>query len=251
MSDEHSTIAPEWYKDAFGTLYPIVYAHRTVAAAAPEAAFAVRETGLRATDCVLDLCCGNGRHLFHLAGHAAHATGLDYSPQLLALARTSVDTRAALVRADMRSIPFVEAFDVVTSFFTSFGYFLLPEENLRVVRGVSRALRRSGRLFIDYLNPTHVKNTLVPHSVRHHDAYQIVEERWIDTERERVNKTTNVLKDGRPVAEFGESVKLYEPNEFQALLAEGGLLAERVWGDYSGVPPSDDQPRMIVLARKA
>ena len=110
MAHQHPQIGPEWYRDAFGTLYPIVYAHRTVAAAASEAAFAVRETELKPAERVLDLCCGNGRHLFHLVRYTAHATGLDYSPELLAIAAAAVDSDVALVQADMRDIPFVGAF---------------------------------------------------------------------------------------------------------------------------------------------
>ena len=38
---------------------------------------------------VVDLCCGAGRHMVHLAGCAGFMAGLDYSRELLRLARAA------------------------------------------------------------------------------------------------------------------------------------------------------------------
>ena len=248
-------------------MYPVLYAHRSVEAAAPEAAFAAQRLGLRPGDRVLDLCCGNGRHMVHLLRHTPRVVGLDYSPDLLALASEQLGDGAGLVlgdgaglvlgdgaglvRGDMRALPFGAVFDAVTNFFTSFGYFAAPEDNLAVVREVARVLRPTGRFFIDYLNPAHVAATLVPETVREHEGYVITERRWIDAERRRVNKTTAASRDGRMVGRWGESVRLYEEAEFRALLCEGGLEIERLFGDYDGAPPGEDRPRMIAVGHRA
>ncbi|MBM3290520.1 MAG: class I SAM-dependent methyltransferase, partial [Candidatus Hydrogenedentes bacterium] len=108
-------IDPEWYEHAFGDLYPVVYAHRSVEAAAPEAAFAAEALGLRSGEWLLDLCCGSGRHLAHLSGITPRAVGLDYSRALLRLGRAQLGAAMRAVRGDMRAVPFVNAFDAVTS----------------------------------------------------------------------------------------------------------------------------------------
>jgi SAM-dependent methyltransferase len=249
-STEDRSISEDWYRQSFGALYPIVYAQRTVAAAGPEAAFAARELGVRSGEWVLDLCCGNGRHMVHLLGHTPFVVGLDYSPDLVGLARRTVGTKARLVRADMRAIPFHGAFDVVVSFFTSFGYFPTFKENARVVAEMARVMKPGARFFIDYFNAAFVEKTLVPESVREYKGYRIEERRWIDSVRRRVNKVMAVTREGKAVGEWGESVQLYGPQEFRALLAQGGLLVDRVFGNYEGASLDERQPRMIVLGHK-
>lgn len=249
----------EWHREGFGALYPVVYAHRTVAAAAPEAAFAHRCCNITPDCRVLDLCCGNGRHLAHLARQTPHAVGLDYSDALLALAGPLVGSSARLVRGhtarlvrgDMRALPFADhAFDVVTNFFTSFGYFLEEEQNVRAARELARVLAPGGRFFVDFMNADCVRATLVPESEREYNGYVIRERRWLDGPPERVNKATTVLRDGDVVGQWTESVRLYAPDEFTALLAECELAVTALFGDYDGGAVAPDRPRLIATGRK-
>jgi len=247
----HPKIRDDWFVEAFGELYPTLYAHRSTEAAEPEAAFAAAQLNLQPEDDVLDLCCGDGRHMTHLAGTGGSLTGLDYSADLLRLAQARPGLGGRLVRADMRALPFTNAFDAIVNFFTSFGYFQTPEENQRVVQDFARALKPGGRFFIDYMNATYVAANLVPHSERRAGHYDVCEKRWLDTVRRRVNKQTVVFKGGAKVTVLEESVRLYEPDEFAALLETGGLEAGRMFGDYDGNPLDDARPRMIVVGRKA
>lgn len=251
MFRKQPSIAKDWYQKAFDSLYPIVYAHRTVESARAEAHFSIEHTGLSPSDVVLDLCCGNGRHMAHLVERAGRVVGLDYSVHLLALARETLGKRGDLVRGDMRALPFDGAFDVVMNYFTSFGYFESDDENLRVVESLARALRPGGRFFIDYLNRNWAEEHVEPRSVRDVDGLQIEEDRWIDKKRHRVNKTTTVRQDGKTLGQSGESVKLYTLDEIAELLERGGLALERTYGDYTGTDCCDpSKPRMILVGRK-
>jgi SAM-dependent methyltransferase len=251
MPDAPVQIPEDWYSRSFRSLYPVIYAHRTVEAAEREAAFAAGQLALGGADQVLDLCCGNGRHMAHLLRRVRRVTGLDYSRDLLVLARETLGDHAGLVRADMRAIPFaVEVFEAVVNFFTSFGYFIAAEENARVVHEVARVLKPGGRFFIDYLNAAHVEQTLVPESFREYKEYGIQERRWIDGVRRRVNKIITVRRGGSALGSWGESVQLYEEGEFRALLSCGGLRVDRAFGDYDGTPPASSRPRMIVVGHK-
>ncbi len=243
-------INKDWFAHSFDALYPIIYAHRTVEAAEPEARAAADWLGVTCNDDILDLCCGAGRHMVHLRPRAGSVTGLDYSADLLALASRSLGPGARLVRADMRAIPFVETFDVVVNFFTSFGYFFTHAENLAVARGLARALRPGGRFFIDYVNGRHVEQHLQPHTVRESAGYMITEDRWLDASPRRVNKRMFVVRDGVEVRRQEESVRLYTPEEFMQLLSEAGLEVERLMGEYGGSPLEDAQPRMIAVGRR-
>lgn len=236
-----------WYERTFDALYPIVYAHRTVEAAAPEAAFAMAKTALGPDDAVLDLCCGNGRHLVHVARQAGHAVGLDFSAYLLHEARLRLDGSATLVRGDMRALPFAARFDVLLNFFTSFGYFMEQDDNMRVLHQMAAVLKPGGRFFMDYLNPVMVRRTLVPKSERVQDGYHIQEDRWIDEARARVNKTTLVTRDGALLTRSTESVQLYDRNALCGLMADAGLEVAAVLGNYDDTPFGDSQPRMILV----
>lgn len=240
----------EWYVMAFGALYPIIYAHRTVEAAVPEVHFAAESVALSNADHVLDLCCGTGRHLVTLQEFGAALTGVDYSADLLALAKKQTAVNTTLVRADMRRLPFNTRFDVVFSFFTSFGYFFEDADNGRAAREMGRVLRKGGRFFMDYLNPLVLDKTLQPDSVRKVNEFTIHEHRWIDHEARRINKRVEVYRSEHAMGETFESVRLYDEGEMSALLADAGLRVETCRGDYSGAPYGPESPRMILSGTK-
>ncbi|MDZ4860516.1 MAG: class I SAM-dependent methyltransferase [Candidatus Hydrogenedentes bacterium] len=239
-------IEPDWYEAAFGDLYNVIYAHRTVEAAAPEAAFAAHALEMRADDCLLDLCCGCGRHLFHLIKTAPRAVGLDFSRELLTQGRALLGDAALLVRGDMRALPFRARFDCLTNFFTSFGYFHAGEENAAVARGMREALKPGGRFLVDHANAADVRTALIPQSTRRQGEYEIVEERWVDEAAQRVNKVMRIAREGRAVREIHESVRLYGPDELRMLLMDAGLAVTDFYGDWSGASFTKSSPRMIV-----
>jgi len=244
-------IEVDWFEKTFAELYPIVYGHRTVEAAAPEARFAARQLQLKRSDAILDLCCGNGRHLIHLTDFSDHATGLDYSRHLLCSARELLGRSAHLVRADMRRIPFIESFDAVFNFFTSFGYFEERADNLSVVEHIAQSLKPGGRFFIDYMNRESVIRSLSPSTERSSGEYDIHEERWVDVEKARLNKRTCVAHHGHLVTTLTESVQLYSPQQFIQLLADGGLMPEYLYGGFDGSRFTRSAPRMIAVGVKA
>lgn len=251
LSRRDEVIADDWYAHSFDELYPIIYAHRTAEAARPEADFAIRELNLQPDDAVLDLCCGNGRHMVHFRNRTSNLVGLDYSVDLLRPAQEQLGRNACLVRGDMRAIPFKDTFDVVVNFFTSFGYFASRAENVGVAANVAESLKTGGRFLIDYMNREWTRKTLQPDTVREQDGYRIEEERWIDSTTHRINKTTTVTKDGRQISHSGESVQLYTREEFTQLLQEGGLTVRAMFGDYTGAAYSESLPRMIAIGVKA
>jgi SAM-dependent methyltransferase len=240
-----------WYTTAFDSLYPVLYAHRSVEAARREAAFALEQLHLRPGACLLDLCCGAGRHLVHLMQSHACLSGLDFSRDLLRIARAQLPPGVRLVRGDMRALPYAEAFDGIVNFFTSYGYFEADEENQRVLKNIAAALRPGGRFFMDYLNPDNVRETLVPESERELAGFRVVEKRWIDPQTERVNKITRVYRDDALHTETSESVRLYSFADMLCALRATGLNVSAVHGDFDGRPFSREAPRMLLTAERA
>lgn len=65
---------------------------------------------------LLDLGCGDGRHLAHLCGPFRQTTGVDFSPQLLEIAARRLAERgyaARLIEADVSQLCLPEQFDVL------------------------------------------------------------------------------------------------------------------------------------------
>jgi SAM-dependent methyltransferase len=90
----------------------------------------------------LDMCCGTGAGLRVLESVCqGPIMGVDFSTGMLAQARIAHQD-ATWVRADVRALPFAEAFDLAVSF-GAFGHFL-PEERPALFAGVYRALRPGG-----------------------------------------------------------------------------------------------------------
>lgn len=249
-TNPEAQVDDDWYAESFGHLYPTLYAHRTIEAARPEAGFAAEVLKLGPQDQVLDLCCGTGRHMIHLLEHTGNVTGLDYSPELLHIAQGQLPVRVRLVRGDMRMHPFQNTFDVVTNFFTSFGYFEDDEENASVIRQIASSLRPNGRVYMDYLNPTHLRQNLDPSSKRRAGEYTIIENRWVQTAIPRVKKTTEVWAGEKLVARLGESVRMYALSEMQSMYESAGLTVDAVYGNHTGARYAHNEPRMILVARK-
>jgi SAM-dependent methyltransferase len=246
----NTPVTENWFATAFDALYPVLYAHRTVEAAGPEARFAAERLGICPCDRVLDLACGSGRHIVHLLQHSSFVVGLDYSPDLLRIAREETLGKSLLVRGDMRRLPFTDQFDFLVNFFTSFGYFASEEDNAAVAQQMARALKQGGGFLIDHANLPNVRETLIPHSERQAEDLTIQEDRWLDEISLRVNKLTRVVREDVLIAETRESVQLYAPETLCALLSSAGLATDAIYGDYDGAAIDADQPRMILLGHK-
>ena len=242
---------PEWYRQAFGGGYRIVYAHRDEATAKEEVAFVLPRLRLPPGASVLDVGCGAGRHLRAILSHQhqIHTFGIDLSQDLLGDAVRGSGGRAA--RADMRRLPFGgAAFDAVVSFFTSFGYFPTQAEDELVLAQIARVLRPGGRFFFDFLEAAYVAASLVPRTERvAGGSARVVETRRI--EGGRVKKQVEITEaDWKEPLAYEESVRLYERRELESMLWAAHLLPLCWFGAYDG-RPAGSGPRLLGFCERA
>jgi SAM-dependent methyltransferase len=241
--------AVPWFQAAFGAVYPIVYGHRDDAAAEREAAFAIEQLGMAPRDRVLDLASGDGRHLVAFVRLGLRPVGVDLSAALVMRARSRQSL--AVVRADLRSLPFAEAsFAHATCFFTSFGYFEDEDENLRVLREAARVLRPRGRFLLDVPDRDALERGLVARDEVEREGFRVRSQRTI--ERGRVRKLVTVTNHrGGEVGRFEESVRVYALGELRSLLLAAGLRPGREAGDFDGRPIGSGSRYLVASERVA
>lgn len=239
-----------WFRRWFGEDYLHLYPHRDQEEAEEAVNLLLDQLSLGKGAAILDLACGPGRHLQALQSRGFRAFGLDLSLPLLREAR-EMAPRAPLVRGDMRVLPFQSgAFDAVTSFFTSFGYFDTEHEDRAVLADIRRVLRPGGHLLLDFLNADRVRTTLSPKDTRTMGERKVVEARRLVDGGRTVEKEIIITDPASPGPQrFRERVRLYGAQELEALLAGEGLEPLVRLGDYGGGPAVPDSPRLIVLAR--
>ena len=232
----------EWFEQWFGEEYHALYPHRDDEDARRAVALIRSVVKWESGDWILDLACGPGRHAAELARWADHVVGFDLSRAMLRRARER--SGGALVRGDMRALPFrAGSFTLAVNLFTSFGYFLNEEENRRVVSQVAAALAPGGHFVLDYLNAEQVRRTLK--GIEQAKGRDVLVRRRIDSADRFVIKEIELRDEGR---RFEERVRLYSADELAALLGDAGLRVVARFGDYDGGAAGHDAPRVILVA---
>ncbi|MFI9154607.1 class I SAM-dependent methyltransferase [Streptomyces sp. NPDC053367] len=185
MSPETVT-AQDGYGPDFAGIYDLIYTLRGKDYAA-EAAFVAdsileRRPGAAS---LLDVACGTGAHLAHLADRFAHAEGLELSPAMLARARERLPG-LTLHQGDMRTFALGRRYSALTCLFTAVAHQNSTAE-LRATAGRFAAHLEPGGVAVidpwwfpetfldgyvtaDVLTPDHRTITRLSYSVREGDS---------------------------------------------------------------------------------
>ena len=244
----------DWHKTFFRT--PVFSPGRpeVLAQAPKEAAFVLRALGLKRRQAVLDVCCGTGRHSLLLAERGLKVTGLDVTAEYLREARWRAQgaDNPVFVRGDMRRLPYREEFDAAINLWTSFGYFPKLADDLRVLKGVARALKPGGRFLIDIIDGAWLKRNFIPRNWRRRSdgTYLLEEAKMLGGKDPAHTNTWTVIGRGRRRAKATFFVRNYDYSRLSKALRQAGLVPVRRWGGLDGKPCTGESPRLVVLARK-
>ncbi len=109
---------------------------------------------------ILDVACGVGDLAIGLAQRGYAVTGVDLAPAMVDIARRKAQgesVSAVFEVADMRRLPYRDAFDLALCFGDSLNYMLTPVDARKALTSMFRAVRPGGLVIFDLLTASAVE----------------------------------------------------------------------------------------------
>jgi ubiquinone/menaquinone biosynthesis C-methylase UbiE len=218
-----------------------------------EVARLIEILGLPSGARVLDVPCGQGRHAHLLAESGLNVDGLDYSADLLRIAKArGTGKTLRYTRGDMRSLPtrWRGRFDAALNLFTSFGFFVQPSDDATVIREFARVLKPGGVLLWHGGSRDGVMARFLSR-----DWWQTSDGTMVAHER-RFDPMSGVLTiqstwNGRKARGQREHrVRLYTATRLAELCADAGLIVEQAYDGWRDRPLQRRSSEMVLVARK-
>ena len=202
---------------------------------------------------ILDCPCGQGRHAHLLAEAGYRVDGVDYSRELLAVARKrGFGATLRYTRGDMRRLParWAGRFDAVLNLFTSFGFFTDRADDAQVVREFARVLKPGGMLVWHGASRDGVSARFLARDWwTTRDGTLVAQQRHLDplsgvltVESEWRAGTRRVRREHR--------IRLYTATRIAELCADAGLVVDNAFADWSSRPLRRTSGEMLLVARK-
>jgi ubiquinone/menaquinone biosynthesis C-methylase UbiE len=253
----------EWFKPWFeDEAYLEHYSHRNEIEAREALNSIYPLLGNHKINHVLDCACGTGRHSLILSESFPLVVGIDLSNMLINQAQNALKSQYSsknksslhFIRADSRNLPFRnKSFDLITSLFTSFGYFENDYDNISLLARWNELLGASGFLILDIINPVTIKRRLIPESIKYSKNFTFEEKRKVSLGETRIIKTIKVIPSSPQIESrvYNESVRLFTLQQIKNAMDDIGLQVQHVLGDYRGSSYiQEESDRMIIIAQK-
>ena len=197
----------------------------------------IEALGLKPEHHMLDLCCGQGRHLLALARRGfQHLTGIDRSRYLIRLARRRAAKEGLAVKfheGDARRFRLPsQPYDCVTLLGNSFGYFEQLDDDLAVLRRIHQSLAPNGQLFLDLADGEWLASNYEPRSWEWIDQNQLVcrERKLADDRMRLICREVVVHAERGVIADQFYAERLFTAQGITRMLEEAGLVQSRKEG---------------------
>ena len=195
----------------------------------------IRTSGIEANDQILDLCCGQGRHVLELAKRGfRNVHGIDRSRYLISLARRRAKAAGldvTLREGDARLVRVKpNTFHCITLMGNSFGYFEREEDDVAVLEAVKRALLSRGTLVMDIADGDWMREHFERRSWEWIDENHFVcRERSLAKDGQRlISREVVVHAERGVIADQFYAERLYSRSQIEAVLERVGFSAIRV-----------------------
>jgi SAM-dependent methyltransferase len=245
----------EWFTDEgfWARMYPVMFSPDRFDGAEDEVARLLELTGV-SSGRVLDLCCGPGRHAIPLARHGLRVTGVDLSEYLLIKAKARADeAKVAIdwVRKDMREFVEPGAFDLAVNLSTSFGYFPVQADDMRVLKNMVESITDDGVIVLDLVGKEALAEQLPldRQPTRERDGSLLIQRVEILDDWCRARSEWLLIR-GKEVQRFTFEHTLYSGRELRELMSWAGLSDVKLYGGLDGRPYGPGAHRLVAVGRK-
>jgi ubiquinone/menaquinone biosynthesis C-methylase UbiE len=245
----------EWWQSYFDSQYILEYEPMfSLERDRREVARLMEVLGLASGERVLDVPCGQGRHAHLLAEAGFDVDGLDYSRDLLAIARKrGTGPHLRYTRGDMRTLParWTGRFSAVLNLFTSFGFFIEPSDDRRVIAEFARVLAPGGVLVWHGGNRDGVMARFLDRDWwQAEDGTLIAQERSFDPLSGQLH-VESAWSGPSGQGSRDHKIRLYTPTRLAELCADVGLIVEEAYSGFSPRALARNSSEMLLVARKS
>lgn len=199
---------------------------------------------------MLDVGCGRGRHVKTLVEKGFDVTGIDISPDAIKEALTYENDHTHFFVHDMRLPFWINYFDYVFNFFTSFGYFATPREHNNALKTMSQSLKTNGYLIIDYLNVAVAEKNFIAKTEQNINGVHYTIEKYHDeTHFYKTILIDDTIK--KLQKRYTERVAKFSLVDFIKIFTQNNLTLKETFGNYQLEPyNAEESPRLIMIAVK-
>lgn len=211
-------------------------------------------------DPVLELCCGTGRLLLPLLESGFSCTGLDYSDEMISVAREKIHNRGydvELVAGDASRFDLGRKFRTIIIGLNSLGHFTTYGQITGLLNCVSDHLADNGKFIIDIFVPE--MSLLLGREEEELQFWYVDPESGEEIElweKYTYDKATQIkkaswrsVKDGEAIFEEEFIIKMFFPQELDSLLKLSGFKIIKKYGDYDYSKFSDNSLKQLVICR--
>jgi SAM-dependent methyltransferase len=212
---------------------------------------------------LLDLACGTGRMALRMAGLGYQVTGVDVTPEMVALARQKAAKRGYPIEwivADARNFHLGKQFSFIYMLEHAFQFFLTRQDIEALLACAREHLLPEGCFLFETRNPNprNLQQARHPEGDRYTtpDGVQIV-----TTEEQRYDPMTQIQHckihvtflhpDGQQEKKtLRVALRYVFPQEIEALLYYNGFEIRACYGNWQQEPLTDDSPEMIFVCQR-
>jgi len=211
---------------------------------------------------ILELACGTGRIAIPIAEKGYRVTGLDVSGPMLSQARRKAAAKGVnveWVEADCRDFKLNRAFNFVFFPFNSISH-LQDLASLEACFSCVKAhLTPQGRFAIDMFNPR--LDILMRDPTRRYPVAEYpdpdgrgtvtITENNVYDRASQINriKCYYDVSDGKEAFVVENNMRIFFPQELDALLSYNGFTVDAKFGDYDETPFESSSPKQLVVCR--
>lgn len=240
VDDLEAHLHPDWWKQIFNSMYL-----KTDADVVEDALITKSEVDLfselldiKEGDTVLDMACGQGRHLLELAKRGNYNLfGLDRSRYLIQRAKNTAKKEGIMANfkeGDVRKLPYgTDTFDFVTILGNSFGYFETLDDDVKILTEIFRVLKPGGKLLMDIADGSYLRSNFTPRSWEWIDKKHFVcRERSLAADQQRLisREVITHTEKGVIVDQF-YAERLYTAEQLTTLLNKVGFKDATIHGN--------------------